>query len=90
MTIQYDEGKNKTNIRKHGISFITPSIAFDDQNAVVIYDDFHSGSEERYNLIGAVGDHILFIVYAMRGEAIRLISARPATRREKETYYLKK
>ena len=36
MIIQYDEEKNQKNIRKHGLSFETASIAFDDQNAVVI------------------------------------------------------
>ena len=87
MRIQYDEGKNQKNIRKHGLSFETASIAFDDPSAVVIYDYTHSDSEDRYNLLGAVGSHILFIVYTARGETIRMISARPATRREKETYY---
>lgn len=52
MIIQYDEGKNKKNIREHGLSFKTASIAFGDSNAVVIYDDFHSDSEDRYNVIG--------------------------------------
>ena len=36
MRIQYDEGKNQRNIRKHGLSFETTSVAFDDTNAVVI------------------------------------------------------
>lgn len=36
MLIQYDEGKNQKNIRKHGLSFETAMIAFDDRNAVVI------------------------------------------------------
>ena len=86
MTIEYDSHKNQKNIRKHGISFITASSAFDDPNALVTYDDYHSSIEDRYNLIGAVGSHILFIVYTMRNDVVRIISARPATKREIECY----
>jgi len=85
--IEYDEHKNLTNIRKHGLSFETASSAFNDPAAVIIYDEDHSITEDRYNLIGAVKGGILFIVYTMRGEMIRLISARPATKRERKRYY---
>ena len=86
--IEYDPQKNQSNIAKHGISFITASKAFDDPNALVNYDDYHSDYyEDRYNLIASVNDHILFIVYTMRDEAVRIISARPATKREIERYY---
>lgn len=76
---EYDEHKNLTNIRKHGLSFETASSAFNDPAAVIIYDEDHSTNEERYNLIGAVKGGILFIVYTVRDETIRMISARPAT-----------
>lgn len=90
MTIKYDEVKNKPNIHKHGISIITASSAFDDPNALVIYDDYHSELyEDRYNPIASVSNHILFIVYTMREETVRIISARPATKREIERYYEK-
>ena len=84
---EYDTQKNQSNIRKHGLSFETASSAFNDPAAVIIYDEDHSTTEERYNLIGAVEGGILFIVYTMRDETIRMISARPATKREKERYY---
>ena len=47
----------------------------------------HSDTEDRYYLTATVGSHILFIVYTMREEVIRLISARPATKRERERYF---
>lgn len=87
MKIEYDEVKNQKNIRKHGLSFETVKAAFNDPGAVIIYDEDHSTIEDRYNLIGAVEGGILFIVYTMRGETIRMISARPATKREIERYY---
>ena len=87
MTLEYDEAKNVINTRKHGISFTTASTAFDDPNVLITYDELHSDPEERYNLTAIVGSHILFIVYTMRGEVIRLISAGPATKRERERYY---
>lgn len=88
--VEYDEAKNLTTTRKHGLSFETAAKAFNDPTAVIIYDEDHSTTEERYNLIGAVKGGILFIVYTMRGETIRMISARPATKREKERYYEKR
>lgn len=86
MIIEYSETKNFTNIRKHGLSFETASKVFTDPHAVKIYDEEHSDDEERYDLIGAVDSHILFLVYTVRYETIRLKSARAATRRE-EGYY---
>ncbi|MBR1796597.1 MAG: BrnT family toxin [Clostridiales bacterium] len=90
MTIQYDSHKNQSNIRKHGLSFQTASSAFDDPQAVIEFDEDHSVNEERYNLIGAINDHIIFVVFTMRNETVRIISARPATKREIERYYGRK
>ena len=88
MTNKYDTRKNRINLAKHGISFITASSAFDDPNALVIYDDYHSELyEDLYNLIASVSDHILIIVYTMMDESIRIISARLATKKEIERYY---
>lgn len=67
MKIEYDTHKNAINIRKHGLSFTTATTAFADPSAVIEFDDLHSVHEDRYNLIGAVESHILFIVYTMRG-----------------------
>jgi len=87
LQIDYDEDKNAINIHKHGISFTTASHAFNDPNAVIEFDELHSIHEDRYNLIGCLDGHILFIVYTMRGEVPSMISARPATKKEIERYY---
>lgn len=80
--------QERRNLAKHGISLTTASTAFDDPNALITFDEMHSDTEDRYNLLGSVcSSSIIFIVYTMRGDVIRLISARPATKRERERYY---
>jgi len=82
----WDEEKAKRNYQKHGISFETATMIFDDIERIEIYDKAHSIGEDRYITIGRVGD-ILFVVYTERQSVIRLISARLATEKERRMYY---
>ena len=84
--VEWDDSKNESNIKKHGVSFETAAYIFNDVNRIEVYDAKHSDTEERYYTIGRVGD-VLFVVYTDRGEVFRLISARFATKREEEVYY---
>ncbi len=86
MKFEWDEEKNRSNKRKHGISFETAAHVFDDPYYIEIYDFQHSNEEDRYIAIGAVGD-VLFVVFTERRNAIRMISCRLATETEKELYY---
>ena len=86
MLFEWDEEKNAANVQKHGIDFEEALHVFEDDDRIEIYDAAHSGEEDRYNTIGMVKD-VLFVVYTERREAIRIISARPATRRERSIYY---
>jgi len=86
MRFEWDEEKNALNQKKHGISFETASLVFNDKAAVEIYDEAHSIQEDRYIIIGRVG-RVLFVVFTERGDAIRLISARVATGEERRIYY---
>ena len=86
MLFEWDEEKNAANVRKHGIDFEEAAHVFEDDDRIEIYDMSHSGEEDRYNTIGMV-NNVLFVVYTERREAIRIISARPATRRERSVYY---
>lgn len=83
---EWDEDKNQTNKRKHGISFETAMHVFNDPYRIEIYDFEHSISEDRYNTIGIV-ENVLFVVYTERNDNIRLISARHATAEERSIYY---
>jgi hypothetical protein len=84
---EWDVEKNNLNKEKHDISFETAAYVFDDPNYIEMYDFEHSTlDEDRYIAIGMVGN-ILFVVFTERGDAIRLISARPATEAERRLYY---
>lgn len=85
IVLEWNDDKNEININKHGISFLTAAYVFADENRVELYDEAHSIYEERYAVIGCVGK-LLFVVYTERGEVIRLISARIATKEEEEIY----
>ncbi|MCR5487958.1 MAG: BrnT family toxin [Lachnospiraceae bacterium] len=84
--VEWDDEKNIINVMRHGVSFETAALVFADENYIELYDEDHSQDEDRYIAIGIV-DQILYVVHTIRGEAIRLISARPATKEEERLYY---
>lgn len=83
---EWDPEKDRSNQRKHGVPFREAVGAFRDEHALIIPDpDDHSG-EERSLLVGMSGRlRILVVCHCLRGQgnAIRLISARRATRSER-------
>ena len=87
--IEWDDNKNKENIRKHGISFETAKLVFADKNRIEYYDQLHSFDEDRYVVLGMV-HNVLFVIYTIRKENIRIISARCATKAERDVYYGKR
>ena len=87
---EWDETKNQTNIKKHGISFEEASMVFYDDNAIVFDDPDHSIEEERFLIIGTLENSKVSIVshcYRESNEIIRIISARLATKNERNTYF---
>lgn len=87
MEFDWDDSKANINLSKHGISFEEAKSVFADPFYVDFYDPDHSDDEDRYIIIGESQRHRLLVVaYTERGQVTRLISAREATRREKETY----
>ena len=85
MDYEWDTHKAKSNLRKHGIDFADATTVFSDDYALTIPDD--DPDEERFVTIGmdALG-RILVVVYAWRGEHIRIISARKAESYECKQY----
>jgi hypothetical protein len=85
MPYQWDPDKAETNRRKHGIEFADAVVVLEDESAITIEDD--DVDEDRYITIGldAFG-RVLIVVYTWRGEDIRIISARAATRHERRQY----
>ena len=87
MRFQWDEEKNRSNQKKHHISFEYASYVFDDEYLYEEYDAAHSDDEDRYDVIGMVDD-IIFVVCTYRdNDIVRLISARKANRAERRKYY---
>jgi uncharacterized DUF497 family protein len=86
ITFEWDEEKNRINEQRHGISFEDAKFVFNDPHKVILPDLFHGEDEERWLAIGIV-NQVLFVAYTERGKnIIRLISARLATKAEKELY----
>ena len=87
---EWDEEKNENNIKKHGISFKEATEAFYDEHALIFPDEKHSTEEERFIVIGfSEKDKLLFVshCYREKGDIIRIISARIATRMEQKKYH---
>jgi uncharacterized DUF497 family protein len=82
---EWDENKAAANLRKHGIDFADAVGVFDDLLALSMPDE--DPGEERWIGLGsdALG-RLLVVVYTFRGERIRVIPARRATRSERGTY----
>jgi uncharacterized protein len=89
MSLQFtwDPQKAASNLRKHRVGFPEAATAFADQLSLTIPDPDHSVGEERFVLIGQSERRRLVVVaHVERGDLIRIISARPATRPERKTY----
>jgi uncharacterized DUF497 family protein len=86
MDIVWDPEKARINMKQHGIHFSDAEMVLFDPNALA-REDFDVKNEQRFVSIGmdAIG-RVLVVVYTYRGEHIRLISARSATKLERERY----
>lgn len=87
---QWDEQKAASNYAKHGVSFEAARDVFKDPFAIEQIDDRQNYGEERFTIIGMARGRLLFVAYAMRGEAIRIISARAAEPYEQRCYHEQK
>jgi uncharacterized DUF497 family protein len=87
LTFEWDEKKAKSNAKKHGVSFDEASTVFGDARSLTIPDPVHSEVEERFVTMGSSHrGKLVVVVHTERGDNIRIISARPANRRERKAY----
>ena len=87
MEFDWDKNKAETNLSKHEVSFDEARTVFNDPLYIDFYDPDHSDDEDRYIIIGeSQQSRLLIVSYTEREHKIRLISAREATRREREYY----
>jgi len=90
LRFEWDDEKEKINIRKHGIPFDEARTVFYDENAIQFFDPDHSEEEDRFILLGiSFKLRILVVCHCIRESeaAIRLFSARKADRDEEREYW---
>ncbi len=86
---EWDEKKNRINRKKHGIWFEDAAQVFIDPHARFFLDQNHSSHEDRYVVIGHSSENRLLVVihcYRKLGNVVRIISARPVTKKERLFY----
>ena len=89
LRIEWDEGKNRENVRKHKVAFEEAATVFSDERALLLADPDHSDEEDRFVLLGLSTTLRLLVVchcYRANDETIRIISARKATKPEAAVY----
>lgn len=87
MEFEWDSRKNAANQRKHAVGFREATTVFGDPLATTFLDPEHSISEQRYLTVGSsVSGRLLVIAHTECGRAIRIVSARLATPRERKFY----
>ena len=83
---EWDENKREANLKKHSIDFIDAIKVFADADRIEL--ESSKNGESRYQVIGSMGDIIvILLVYTDRNEKKRIISARRASKKERELYY---
>jgi len=87
LSFEWDEKKAKSNLAKHAVSFAEATTVFGDPLSLTIPDPAHSQVEDRFVIVGS--SHrlkLLVLVHTERGDHIRIISARRASKRERRSY----
>ncbi len=84
---EWHDEKAARNWREHGVTFEAAREVFRDIFAIEWTDAGHDDTEERFVTVGMVEDRLLFVSYTLRGERIRIISARLAEPYERRRYH---
>ena len=87
MRFEWDAAKAATNVLKHRVDFDEASTVFADDLSATGRDPDHSISEARFLTFGLSSKgRVLAVSHTDRGGVVRIVSARPATRKEKQIY----
>jgi uncharacterized DUF497 family protein len=84
---EWDSRKAASNLRKHGIPFPFAVRVFLDENRMERLDQDADDREERWITVGIAEDLEIVVVYTLRAETVRIISARRANRNERQEYW---
>ena len=83
---EWDDAKSNKCFRDRGFDFAYAARAFRDPDRIEEQDQRGDYGEDRYRLLGVIGNRVFVLIYTMRGSAIRIISARKANRKEVQEY----
>lgn len=72
---EWDDGKDKENQAKHGVSFLIAQRAFLDPRRVIVEDVSHNSEEDRFYCIGEASGGVLTVRFTYRGDVIRIYGA---------------
>jgi uncharacterized DUF497 family protein len=87
LNFEWDAKKAQSNVTKHHVTFEEATTVFADALSKTIDDPDHSQTENRYIIVGqSHRERLLVVVHTERGDNIRIISARLASRRERRDY----
>ena len=86
-SFQWDDIKAAANYAKHGVKFEAARVAFEDPFALEWDNSGGSRGEPRFARLGMVEGRVLFVAYTVRGDVIRIISARAAEPWERRKYH---
>ncbi len=86
MQFDYDPANRQINLEKHGVDFLALASVLEDLNRLEGLDERRTSGEERWICLGSNGFRLYVVVYTIRGERLRIISARKANDREQQKY----
>ena len=87
LEFEWDADKAASNRKKHGVTFEEAATVFADPLAAIFDDEVHSADERREIIVGhSAKNRLLLVSFTERDTAVRIISAREATKRERKDY----
>ena len=86
MEFEWDDDKNKANIKKHGLAFDDAIRIFADRQRISNIDNRFEYGEDRFITIGYIQERLCVVVYTQNNDVIRIISARKANKREQRDH----
>lgn len=86
MEFEWDRAKQESTLSERGIDFEDMKIGFLDPERTLARDNRKDYGEDRYNMLAHCAGHVCHITFNLRGDVIRIISARQANKRERQHY----
>jgi len=86
MNVEWDPAKARSNRKKHGVDFADAAVALEDEFGLTIEDTSSSGEQRFVTLCRDPLERIIVVVFTLRGDTVRIISARKSTGRERKAY----